>query len=197
MADCCKLVGNFLEDTGMVLPGCIISVSNNINTDYSNAYVCNSLDGGATIGSLNISGYVDTGVYQGCQGSAGVQILWNRKYDGEVNTTYFIYNGPGRSFEPEDGAPGVTLIHVFNNSSRIMSASSQSGPSSQYSDVLQTEGVGMDYSGGPINFNTDGSVGCTVGNMGIGTGDYYLQNFRIELVPGSIPVASYTFSYNV
>ena len=78
-----------------------------------------------------------------------------------------------------------------------MSASSQSGPSAQYSDVVQTEGVGMDYFGGPINFNTDNSIGVVVNNMGIGTGNYYLQNFRLELVPGGIPVASYTFSYNV
>ena len=53
----------------------------------------------------------------------------------------------------------------------------------------------MIYSVGPISFDTSSEAGCTLGNMGMGTGDYYLQNFRVELVPGAIPVANYTFAY--
>ncbi len=54
----------------------------------------------------------------------------------------------------------------------------------------------MKFEDGPISFDTSTAAGCTESNMGIGTGDYYLQNFNVELVPGSIPVVNYTYAYD-
>ena len=195
--DCCKLVGNFINDTGFNFDpsGCFISVNNNINTEYSNTE-CDDMIGGFTSGSLNLSGYAGAEIYTGCPGRAGVQVLWLRKYDCTNDILHFIYAGEGRSFMSLDSITGITLSKSYDKQTRVISASSQSGPSSLYSDTLQTEGIGMRYTKGPITFNTNTEANCTLSNMGLGVSDYYLQNFNIEMVPGSIPVANYTFAYN-
>lgn len=197
--DCCKLVGNFFNETGFTFneqwPGCFISVNANINTEYTD-YSCDDMLGGATVGSLNLSGYADNIPYTGCPGQASCQILWTRKYDCENDTTHFIFSGEGRSFFSGDADDYVTLNRIFPNKTRLINASSQSGPHTVYTDMEQTEGLGMTYSKGPISFNSSTETGSRMENMGIGTGFYYLQNFRIDLVPGSIPVANYTFAFN-
>jgi len=199
MADCCKLVGNFNSATSFSLPlGCFISVNNNINTEFTD-HQCSDLIGGATVGSLNLSGYASTQVHIGCPGRAGVQVLWLRKYDCATDTVYFIYTGQGRSFmsgEFDDFSISLNKTASTGKETRILSASSQSGPTGLISDIIQAEGIGMTYGSGPIAFNTETGSGSTLSNMGIGTGSYYLQNFNIELSPGAIPVANYTFAYN-
>lgn len=194
-SNCCYLVGNFFSHAPFSLPGCIISVNNNINTEY-NDYGCGSLTGGARIGTINISGYVGTNIHRECAGRAGVQVLWMRKYDCDNDLTYFIFLGPGRSFIQDGASSYVSIGSAAPDTTITISASSQSGPASLFSINQQTEGVGMRYSEGPIVFDTGSESGCTLSNMGMGRGDYYLQTFNIECVPGSIPVASYTFAYN-
>lgn len=191
---CCKLVGNFLVETGLSLPGCVISVQNNVNTEY-NDYGCSYLVGGSRSGTINISAYSNMGIHVGCPSRAGTQVIWLKKYSCELDETFFIFSGQGRSFKTSD-ATGVYLIKTAVGGSTVsVSASSQSGPSSLYNYSVQEEGLGMSYSGGPINFDTSTESGCTSPNMGIGSSSYYLQNFQIEYVPGSIPVASYVFNY--
>jgi len=197
MSGCCNLVGNFLSETGLQLPGgCFISVNTNINTEYSDQG-CDSMLGGYTVGSMNLSAYVSTEVYTGCGGRAGAQVIWIRKYDCELDLLHFIFAGEGRSFLSDDisGFGTISLNNTYPNRTRSLSASAQSGPTSFYTDVIQIEGKGMAYSGGPISFDTSNQAGCTLANMGLGVSDYYLQNFSIELVPGAIPVANYTFAY--
>jgi hypothetical protein len=189
-SSCCYLVGNFDE---LSLSNCIISVNNNINTAFSYQGCSNS--GGVRIGTINISGYADTQPFSGCPGRAGAAVSWLRKFDCENNEVHFIYTGQGRSFSSGGANSFVSLDTTFGDSSSIMSASAQSGPMSLYQSYTQIEGMGLSYSGPPISFNTSSKSGCVVGNMGIGTGEYYLQNFNLEVVPGSIPVASYTFVY--
>lgn len=194
---CCNLVGNFLE-TGFRFPGngCFISVNNSINTDFGN-FDCDELDiSGQTSGSLNLAAYAGTDVYYGCPGRAGVQVLWTRKYDCEADYVHFIFNGEGRSFRYGDGIPELRLNKEYSKTTKILNASSQSGPLSMYTDIEQTEGIGMTYTKGPITFDTSSETGCTLDNMGVGVSDYYLQNFNIEFVPGAIPVANYTFAYS-
>lgn len=195
--DCCKLVGNFFNETELNFDtyGCFISVNININTEYTD-YECSTMVGGATTGTINLSGYAGTAIYRGCPGRAGVQVLWLRKYDCENDVLHFIFSGAGRSFMSVDSITGLTLAKTFPKKTRVTSASSQSGPSSLYSDYLQTEGIGMSYTAGPITFDTGNGATCTLPNMGVGEGSYYLQNFSIEMVPGSVPVANYTFAYN-
>jgi len=194
MADtCCKLVGSFYTQTSFTFSGlnkCFISVNVNENTEY-NDYSCNTMLGGYTVGSLNLAGYAGTDIYTGCPGSASVQVLWLRKYDCENDKLYFIYAGEGRSSMSGDAYSYVTLNNTYTKKTKIINASSQSGPTSLFTDIEQTEGIGMNYNLEPISFNSSSESGCTLSD----DRDYYLQNFRIELVPGSIPVANYTFAY--
>lgn len=197
-SECCKLVGNFFEETPFTfdsLGQCFISVNNNINTEYAD-FSCTDMLGGYSVGTLNIAGYADTIPYTGCPGSAGCQVLWLRKYDCNLDKLHFIYAGEGRSYASGNTDYLVTLNREYPKKTRVLNASSQSGPASIFTDIEQTEGLGMLYEKGPISFNTSSEDGCTLPNMGLGESDYYLQNFRVELVPGSIPVANYTFAYN-
>lgn len=195
MVDCCHLVGNFFGDTPFNFTNCIISVNNTVNTDI-NDYGCGDISIGARIGTLNISGYAGATIYKGCPARAGVQVLWMRKFRCDENLTHFIFLGAGRSFMQEAAASYVTLTKTADTTTDTVVASSQSGPAALFTISKQLEGVGMSYIKGPIAFDTSTESGCTMSNMGIGYGDYYLQNFNIELVPGAIPVASYTFAYN-
>jgi len=190
--NCCYLVSQFESITGINLPtGCIISINNNINADYTNS--CGYA--GQTVGSLNISGYASTEAHLGCPGRAGVQVKWLRKYDCELDKVYFIYLGGGRSYIGGEGHK-ASLEFEYPVKTKIISASSQSGPSSVFSFTEQTEGRGLSYTGTPISFST-ASGPPQISNMGLGTGPYYLQNFNIEVVPGSVPVANYTFAYDI
>lgn len=195
MAKCCFLVGNIFNETSLSLPdGCFISVNSQINTELSNQD-CDMV-GGMSTGSMNISGYVSSGeVFTGCPGRAGVTIIWAKKYDCSADKVHFFYAAAGRSFYSGGAADYVDLERIFSSKTSILTASSQSGPTGLFSNYEQTEGIGMSYSGGPIIFDTSSAEGVTLANMGLGSGSYYLQNFNIEVVPGSIPVANYTFAY--
>lgn len=195
MVECCHLVGNFFNDTTFTLPGCIISVNNTVNTEI-NDYSCGTLTIGPRIGTLNLAGYAGTEIYTGCPARAGVQVLWMRKFRCDINETHFIFLGAGRSFMQEAASAYVSLAQEVDGVTETVVASSQSGPAALFTVANQKEGLGMVYTKGPIAFNTETESGVTLNNMGVGNGPYYLQNFNIELVPGSIPVASYTFAYN-
>lgn len=185
----CSYVGNFTSPEDM----CVISVQININTDYQD-YGCDSLYGGSRVGSLNLSAYSDLGVYTGKPTRAGCQVIWIKKYSCELDQTFFIFSGQGRSFAEED-TPGVSLNSVGGSNTSIINASSSSGPNGLVSNTNQMEGLGMNYSGGPINFNTATKDGNIMSVPPFVDSDCYLQNFQIEFVPGSIPVANYVFSF--
>lgn len=196
MESCCHLVGNFFEDSSFVFSGCIISANNTVNTDINDYSCVDGLVQGPRIGTLNLSGYSGTEIYTGCPARAGVQVLWMRKFRCDINETHFIFLGPGRSFMQEAASTYVSLVQEVAGVTETVVASSQSGPAALFTIANQKEGLGMIYTKGPIAFSTETESGVTLNNMGVGNGPYYLQNFNIELVPGSIPVASYTFAYN-
>lgn len=192
--NCCKLVGNF--DALSLHGGCVISINSNINTTFPQDCF-DDLSEGASVGSLNISGYVGSSAHKGCHGRASVQVTWLRKYDCSANNTHFIFTGAGRSFIYGDSSNcSISLERSFTSTTKLISASAQSGPTSLYTDIEQQEGIGMSFSGGPINFNTNSESSCKIANLGIGISEYYLQNFNIEFVPGSIPVANYSFAFS-
>lgn len=194
MSNDCKVVGNFNELPGLTTGHCIISVNNSINSDISD-YGCSNLIEGAYVGTLTFTGYATTVVHSGDVGRAGCSVIWTRKYDCESDTLYFIYSKAGRSFL-YGGADQYATIHTSSNTTtEILTASSQSGPTSLYHSYEQTEGVGLTYTGGPIPFDSSTEVGSTTGNLGVGTGNFYLRSFSIEVIPGSFPVASYTYDY--
>lgn len=189
----CLFVGDFGEKGSFKLPaGCFISANNNINTELEN-YFCDTPVGGATVGTLNLSAYPrNLTLAKGIQ-RASVTIPWLRKYDAINDKLYFIFVGPGRSSNID--GPNVSLEILTEYKSQMLSASSQSGPSSLYSDLVQDEGFGMKYTGGPLDFDTASESACTFSNMGLGKGDYYLQSFYLDGSYGSPITVTYTFVY--
>lgn len=191
--DCCNLVGNFTVP-GFLSDNCIISINSDINSESSD-FGCSELKEGYRVGSLNVSAYANTEVYSGCKGRAGVQVLWIRKYDCVNNKLHFIFSGEGRSFKTSSLNIGsISLNKGFSTATKMVNASAQSGPGSLYTLAEQDEGIGMNYIGDPIAFNTSSDTDCKVSDE---DREYYLQNFNIEFIPGAIPVANYTFAFSI
>lgn len=189
--ECCKLVG----DLNLGLTGCIISVNTSCSTEVG--AVCGDEPAeGPTVGTLNIAGYASDDIWIGCPSRAGVSISFVRKYDCENDQLHFIFNGQGQSFYTGEANQLVTLNTELPTSCAALSASSQSGPATIYSESTQINGYGMSYNGDPISFDTsaEGTV-VSLGGIFAGT-DYYLQSFNLELTPAQLPVATYSFVYS-
>lgn len=193
MATPCLISGNFpVETLNISSTACIISINNNINTELEN-YFCPTPLGGATIGTINIAAYTSVPVLSTKVQRASVTIPWLRKYDCENDKVYFIFVGQGRSFNID--ADDVTINIASDYTTQLLSASSQSGPTTLYSDLKQEEGFGMSYTGGPISFDTTTEASCRHPNMGFGKGDFCLSSFYLEAQIGSLPIVTYTFVY--
>ncbi len=196
--NCCKLVGNLtLSDLS---DACITSV--NVSSRSEIIKQCGGdLLLGPTAGTVSITGYAisptagDSGVHTGCPGRAGVSIPWIRRYDCDNNQLYLINGGQGSSFIAGEVDNLASLVNASGRSFSSISASSLSGPSTIYMETSQEEGYGLEYSGGPISFDTRESL--EISNFGAGDGVLYLQNFSLELNPGEIPTATYSFMFIV
>lgn len=189
-AECCNLVGNLSISTG-----CYISVSTNCNTEIINVCGEDTPLCGPTTQTVNLAGFASSVVHIGCPGKAGVSIPWVRKYDCDNSIVYFLFSGQGQSYLAGDTGGLASLNNIVSCAPSIssFSASSSSGPASIYMETSQTNGYGLNYNGGPISFTTskDGTiVDLNVGNI-IGT--FYLQTFNLDVQPGQLPVANYTF----
>jgi len=185
-SNCCQLVG----DLNLGLPGCIISINTSSATEVITACGEEPLEG-PTIDTLSISAYADGGAWVGCPSRAGVNIPFVRKYDCITDVVYFIFSGRGQSFYTGEADKYVTLFKTLPTKSEALSASSAGGPTSLYMRSKQTNGYGMSYSGGPINFDTS-PEGTAIGLGGIFNKTYYLQSFSFEAQSGQIPVVSYS-----
>jgi len=193
--DCCKLVGN-LTINGIA--GCITSI--NVS---SRSEVLRECGGqiliGPTTGTVSITGYAvtptgnDSGIHTGCPGRAGVSIPWVRRYDCDNDILYLIPGGQGSSFIAGDIEDSAALVIGTGRSFPSISASSTSGPATVYMETSQEEGYGLDYSGGPIAFDTRDEL--VINNFGVGEGPLHLQNFSVEFNPGEIPTATYSFLF--
>jgi hypothetical protein len=195
MADeCCRLVG----DLDLGIDGCIISFNDSCTTEI--AVVCGDEPlPGPTTGTVSITGYADDDIWVGCPSKAGVSIPFARKYDCETDTVHFIFSGQGQSFYTGEANQFVSLTNELSSDCMSIQADSSSGPASIYSVSTQVNGYGMTYNGGPISFTTS-SLGTTITfpNSSILTADtYYLNNFSLDLQPGQLPTASYSFSYAI
>ena len=190
-AGCCQLVGDFPIDPTK----CFISI--NVSSSTESSLIENEeLIIGPTIGTVSLTGYAQNDRYYGCPARASVQVPWIRKWDCDNNEVYFIPTGEGRSSVSGGDISQFASLHWIVGSYRIVSASSSSGPTAIYTDEEQTDGYGLSYFKGPITFSTspDGVTWNGEGlNLGVGT--MYLQNFSLELTPGEIPVASYSFVF--
>jgi hypothetical protein len=186
MSSCCQLVGNLDLDLG-----CIISINTSSATEVIMACGEDPLEG-PTTGTISISAYVSDGlVWVGCPSRAGVSIPFIRKYDCQNDKVYFIFSGQGQSFISGDIDKYVSLNRALPTRSRSISASAASGPTGLYMDTTQTNGYGLNYNGGPINFTTS-KDGTSMSILGTNA---YLQSFSLEAQPGQIPVVSYSFVY--
>ena len=193
--NCCKLVGNLTIDG---IAGCITSV--NVSSRSEVLRECGGeLLIGPTTGTVSITGYAvestegDSGIHTGCPGRAGVSIPWVRRYDCDNDVLYLISGGQGSSFVAGDIEGLAALVIGTGRSFPSISASSTSGPASVYMETSQEEGYGLDYGGGPISFDTRAEL--LISNFGVGEGPLYLQNFSLEMNPGEIPTASYSFLF--
>ncbi|MHA1833660.1 MAG: hypothetical protein ACTSV7_06675 [Candidatus Baldrarchaeia archaeon] len=190
--NCCNLVGNLPID----IAGCIISVNMNSSTESSK--VCDAtLVIGPTIGNVSIVGYATDLIHYACPGRASVTIPWIRKWDCENDETHFIFSGQGRSSISGDVAGLAFIGESLEKSYRVVSASSQGGPSSLYTDDCQHDGYGLTYNGNPFDFTTSEESDVVFSNFGVGDGDMYLQSFSLDCTPGAIPTASYSFMFKV
>ena len=196
MADeCCKLVGN-LQLGGIFTNKCVTSVSMNAKAEIIKECGGEVLYG-PTIGSVSVSGYATNVIHVGCPGKSGVSIPWVRRYDcdSSPSVVYFIPSGHGASFVAGDVGNLATLEVPLGRSYNSLNASSQSGPVSIYMETAQEDGYGLSYSGDPLPFNTDDYL--VFSNFGVGAGDMYLQNFSLEVNPGEIPMATYSFMFYI
>jgi hypothetical protein len=187
---CCKLVGEFPINTDK----CFVSISVSSSTE-SSLIDNQEIIIGPTVGTVSVGGFADNEIHVGCPGRASVQIPWLRKWDCDNNNMYFISQGEGRSSIFGDVA-GYASLHRTIGSYRIVNASSSSGPAALYTDEIQTDGYGLTYNGEPISFST-GPNGVTWdgAGLGLGVGTLYLQNFNLELTPGELPMATYSFVF--
>jgi len=193
--NCCKIVGNLTIDG---IDGCITSV--NVSSRSEILRECGGeILIGPTTGTVSITGYAvtstenDSGIHTGCPGRAGVSIPWVRRYDCDQDILYLIAGGQGSSFIAGDIENSATLNIATGRSFPSISASSTSGPATVYMETFQEEGYGLNYTGGPIAFDTREEL--IINNFGVGEGPLYLQNFSVEFNPGEIPTASYSFLF--
>jgi hypothetical protein len=195
--DCCRLVGDLVLN----IDGCIISINSSTRPEIIKECGTDILVG-PTMGTISITGYAvtptenDSGLHTGCAGKAGVTIPWVRRYDCDLNTVYFISAGQGASYV---SGPVETLATLNNTTGRkypTINASAGSGPATVYMLSEQEDGYGLNYTGGPIDFNTTESLQFA-NFVEEGGPILYLQNFSLEMTPGEIPVASYSFTFAV
>lgn len=195
MADnCCQLVGNLR----LTFPGCVTSISMNSRPEIITECGGTVLYG-ASIGSVNINAYATTSIYTGCPSRAGVSINWIRRYQCGVEAkTYFINSGGGASYMVGSVPDAKIVYPISGRSFTNISASSNSGPASIYMSQEQKEGYGLSYTGGPLSFDTTDQDGCVFGDFGLDIGGtLYLQSFSIELSPGELPMANYSFAFAI
>jgi len=195
--DCCRLVG----DLKLNLEGCITSV--NMSTRPEIIKECGDVIlVGPTAGTVSITGYAvkstnnDSGIHTGCQGRAGVTIPWVRKYDCDLNVVYFIPAGQGASYIAGPVQEFAQLNNSIGRKYSTMSASSGGGPSTVYMVTEQEDGYGLVYTGGPIPFDTADTL--QYDNFLVDDGPIlYLQSFSLEMQPGEIPSATYSFAFTI
>ena len=196
MADnCCMLVGN-LKLGGIFFNKCVTSVSMNAKPEIIKECGGEVLYG-PTVGTVSVSGYATNDIHVGCPGKSGVSIPWVRRYDCDSSPSrvYFIPGGRGASYVSGDVDSLARLEIPLGRSYSNLNASSQSGPVSIYMETSQEDGYGLSYSGNPLSFSTSNYL--VFSNFGVGDGDMYLQNFSLEVNPGEIPVATYSFVFYI
>jgi hypothetical protein len=187
---CCNLVGNL----SLSLQGCIISVNMNSRTEVIKECAGTALIG-PTVGSVSVTGYASSSIHVGCPGRASVSLNWMRRYDCDTNVVFMIPAGKGSAFVAGDIENLASLIISTGRRYPSISASSSSGPHSVYMTTYQEDGYGLVYRGDPISFNSD--TDNVFSNFGIGSGPMYLQSFNLEMNPGELPVASYSFVFTI
>ena len=204
---CCVTAGNFSGLSG--IGGCLISA--NLTARVEIIKECGvGTEGdvifGPTVGSLSVSAYANGSViHKDCPGRAGVSIPWSRHQGCNIagstdSGVFFIKSGSGSAFVAGNVDGLASIIKGTNRQYPSISISSQGGPSSLGTVIVQTDGAGLSYSGQPIGFNSatnslvyDFSVSYDGGIIN----EWYLSNFSLELNPGEMAIANYTFNFYI
>ena len=186
---CCQLVG----DLQLGMNGCIISINTNCSTEGVIACGDDQPLQGPTTGSVSITAYATTEPWVGCPAKAGLNVPYIQKYDCENDIIYFIPSGQGQAFV-SGNTQGLASVKYILSTCVALSASSANGPAASYMQETQTNGYGLDYSGGPISISTTSAMEPS--NIGAGLpSEMYLQSFSFDAQPGQIPTVTYSYIY--
>lgn len=188
--ECCNLVGDFPIDGG-----CIISISVNSSTETQN--ICeDEILVGPTMCTVSVTGYAADTIHVGCPASANVSVPWVRRQDCD-DKVYFIFSGEGNSSIVGD-VKGMASIHrQAGREYTVVNASSSSGPATIYTKDTQVDGFGLTYNGDPYSFSTT-EEGVEFNRViDIGPSTWYLQSFNLNMQPGQLPTASYSFVFQI
>jgi len=187
---CCNLVADFdINDR------CIISISVNSSTETQN--ICeDEILVGPTICTVSVTGYASNSIHVGCPARANVSVPWMRRQDCE-GKVYFIFSGEGNSSIVGD-VKGMASIHRKSGREyTVVSASSSSGPATIYTKDTQVDGFGLTYSGDPYSFSTTEEGVKFNRIIDIGPATWSLQSFNLNMQPGQLPTASYSFVFQI
>lgn len=186
--ECCNLVGDL--ELGL-RDGCIISVSSNCTTEITSNCGEDDPQEGATTYTVSLSGYAEDRIHVGCAGRAGVSIPWLTRYDCDNNRVYLISSGEGKSYTTTDAERLARVKNALGPKCDAWSANSTNGPTSIYMVSEQTNGYGLIYTGRPFAFDTaDNRDTYDLGRLGAG---FYMQSFSLEMQPGQLAIANYSF----
>ena len=199
--DCCNLTGQF----PITLDGCVISMNTSSKAQFSQLCSDDAVVMGPVVGTLSMTAYASNTIHKDCPAGAGVSIPWVLKYDCDNDILYYIFAGQGESyvFGPIGSYASLSITPTPEPSYLHINASAGSGPATLYTKTCRKEGYGLSYRGSPISFSTssEGDITYSASDIisGLGAVDniLYLQSFSVELTPGSIPVASYSFVFRV
>lgn len=156
---------------------------------------------GPTVGTVSVTAYAGDSVHIGCPGRAGVSIPWMRRHGCGPEGQYGIFHiktGSGAAYVAGDTENLVQLVKKTGRAYKSISASSQGGPTSVYMDTEQEDGFGLIYYGQPTTFRFNSNTDKMIwNNFGVGSGYMYLQSFSLEMSPGELPVATFSFSFYI
>lgn len=202
--NCCILASNFNGISG--INGCLISA--NLNARVEIVKECGTGPNGEvifgpTVGSLSLSAYADSNLHHNCAGRAGVSIQWSRHQGcnfaaGAQTGIFFIKTGSGSSFVAGNVDGLAEIVKGTGRQYPNISISSQGGPASLGTTITQTDGAGLIYTGDPISFDSSRDTliyNFSVTYDGNTISEWYLSNFSLEMTPGELPIASYTFNF--
>jgi len=93
-----------------------------------------------------------------CPTNFNASFKWTRIYDCDQDKYFYIYNKVNTINYIGD-TPEYITVYNSEETSSVIKASASSGPYSVYMEEMGYVGSGMNYTGNPIQFDTEGAPG--------------------------------------